>query len=1518
MKKRIIWGAALMLGMLSPTMAQRTMDKTDRGLVAVPGRSGGNHVSWRKFGQEYYDTRYNLYRDGAKIAGPLSVSNFEDTGGSANSIYQVEAVVNGVNRGKSASVKAWNRNFLSIPIRPALNREGKDVTSGYSLNDISLADVNGDGVQELMIKRRNDSGNLRLTSNKTDFNRYEVYDIKGNLLWWIDLGPNMMAGPDEQWDMIGYDWDGDGKAEALLRGADNMIIHTADGSTINIGDMTFDNGGGGTERSEYTKEGKEYLLYINGETGVPYGYNGTSGAFTPMEYPLPRFEAGETDYAKVWGSADTGHRAMKHYFGAPYLNGRNASIFLGRGCYTRHKMCALDVDPVTHNITQRWRWNTYDSSSPWFGNGFHNFQIADVDMDGRDEIVFGSMIIDDNGHGLVTTGLGHGDAQHCADLDPFRWGLEQFNCLEGSQGASYWNATTGQMYYRKADGGDDGRALAGNFTNDYPGGQGRTVSSGIIGLSSDQVLPVDAQAKMKWDDLNFRIYWDGDLLDEIFDSPGIERAASITKWGNGRIFTSAGQLNNSSKNNPGALGDILGDWREEFIVRNGPSELLLYTTDFHTDHDIYTLWEDHEYRNAMAWQCVGYNQPPHPSFFLGEMEGITVAPPPVTLTERTVVADGGTIGTTKDHLLLCEQGNMTVNVADGASPWIVTVNAPIVVQGTGADNEGSKTPAINYIPYTHRLTGGAFTGATRVVKQGEGVLIMPNVVETYTGNTDVWNGTLRFDGTLTASPLWLNRHTRLVSDGGKFNAGVQANYNASIFPGAENAIGDITVSQLNMKIGSRIVFDMSGSGNDKVTAGKLILETKDWGEYGPKYKNPVFEFKADGTLPSGKYEIATVETLEGNIEDIIIEGMGDSRAFLTREGSKIYLNVEALRAPADVVWNGTDMSNVWDFGATKNFLNNGIPDYSVAGDNITFGDDAMATTVNIKSGVRPASLLFVNETKDYVLTGDSIVSDATLTKNGAGTLTIETRNRTGSTTINGGTVAVNMLANVAGIDYGALGDATRTITINNGAALKANRTIITDHPITIGGRGVLETPTGVSLTLNKGLAGAGAEVVKAGAGTLSLGVGNTISKLVIKGGTVNAVETGNRLQLPPTVEFVNGVLSDAATENTNSVNATNFVVDEGNRGTLYGDPRCDYTGTLTGKGTFTVYDSWVRCAFKGDWSNFEGTVIPQLSNRSAKKLYDNTEFNFSNSYGLPKATLNVPASVAVNNDGKDFRVGNVLGAGKLIGTGAWIVGTNNRDISFGVEAASKVVKEGTGTMRLWLANKIQGQLVVNEGTLAFALSTSTTAVGSTLAVNRNARLTATGMVTSLTLNDNAYFSAVSPSNADKGGIFKTGAMFLMGKNTTADFVINAKNGTTVSNSQVQCGNFLYLGHVNVRLADGYSPAVGDSICLWTCTRVMQAPSSVTLPELPAGMAWDSTALTNNSTAGYLKIVATTGISELPFDEDAIVEVFTMSGIKVGQFKSARAGLARQLKALGFGSGTYIVRSASGSGKIMVK
>lgn len=335
-----------------------------------------------------------------------------------------------------------------------------------------------------------------------------------------------------------------------------------------------------------------------------------------MQFPLKRLENGETDLNAAWGDG-YGHRANKFFFGAPYLDGRHPSIFLARGIYTRHKMIAYDVNPETHELVERWRWLNNEPGSPWFGEGYHNFGIADVDWDGRDEIVYGSMVVDDNGKGLSTTGYGHGDAQHCSDFDPYRKGQEIFACNENKAGANYRDATSSRVYYWYQHLQDCGRCMAGKFTEEFMGSQMAAGRSGTVSSVIDEALP-NATGLLG---ASFRIYWDGDLCSESLDG------TNLTFY-NGTITTLEGiHSNNGSKGTPSLQADIFGDWREEVINPSTDDQsLIIYTTTIPTSWRNYTLLHDMQYRQAICWQMCGYNQPPT-SVTSWETEGYTTTPP---------------------------------------------------------------------------------------------------------------------------------------------------------------------------------------------------------------------------------------------------------------------------------------------------------------------------------------------------------------------------------------------------------------------------------------------------------------------------------------------------------------------------------------------------------------------------------------------------------------------------------------------------------------------------------------------------------------------------------------------------------------------------------------------------------------------------------------------------------------------------------------------------------------------------
>ena len=303
--------------------AQRVTDKLDRGLVAMKV-NGGVYLSWRIFGEEYYDVTYNVYRDGVKVNdAPLSVSNYTDKGATTASTYAVAAVVNGKEQEKCKEVTPWGTSYKEIKLK----HEG--IQSTLIPNDACCADVDGDGELEILMKFDNLSemnASYPKGGYKGEYSIFECLKMDGTRLWWVNCGPNMGDFQNNEQNIVGYDWDGDGCAEVVMRACDGTVIHMADGTTYTVGNASTNvraATGGGTNWFVITTG--EYLVYMDGKTGKPYEC---------LPYPLKLLESGETDVNKAWGDG-YGHRASKHFFGAPYFDGRKPSIFLTLTAATR-------------------------------------------------------------------------------------------------------------------------------------------------------------------------------------------------------------------------------------------------------------------------------------------------------------------------------------------------------------------------------------------------------------------------------------------------------------------------------------------------------------------------------------------------------------------------------------------------------------------------------------------------------------------------------------------------------------------------------------------------------------------------------------------------------------------------------------------------------------------------------------------------------------------------------------------------------------------------------------------------------------------------------------------------------------------------------------------------------------------------------------------------------------------------------------------------------------------------------
>lgn len=1481
--------------------AQRQTDRLDRGLVAVQ-TSEGVYCSWRIQADEYYDTQYNLYRNGVKVNDtPLSVSNLLVTGATDSDTFTVRAIHRGEEHEASSPVQVWQKAYLEIT-----PKHDASLTSTYVPNDACCADVDGDGQVEILLKYDNQSeinASYPKGGHNGEYSLFECLKLDGTVLWWVNCGPNMGDFQNNEQNIVAYDWDGDGRAEAIFRAADGTTIHMADGSVYTVGDASLNYRaatGGGT--NWFMHSGAEFLLYVDGQTGQPYQC---------IDYPLPRLEESENPNHLLSGSAyddlvknawgdGYGHRSSKHFFGAPYLDGQKPSIFLGRGIYTQHKFVTYDVDPSTHELVERWRWSN-KNPGPWYAQGYHNYSIADVDWDGRDEIVWGSMVIDDNGLGLSTTGLGHGDAHHVGDFNPYIHGQEGFFCNEDQPANNYRDLTTSQIYYRMVDTDDAGRSMAGNFTDLFPGAIGWSAHDTPISLiTNDHVEGMYSTGLTQ----NFRIYWDGDLLEECVDG------GSVYKYGKSSqlIHFEGGLTNNSTKATPCFQGDILGDWREEVIERTVDNKIRIYTTTEVTPWRNYSLWYDHQYRNAMVWQMCGYNQPPHVSYFLGEREGITMAPPPLTTQGRVVLGINEDITTEYDgqHVLVSDYCDRSIGVHPLANPAILTVNVPSSVRGSAPSNTTQKETPIYRDLYHHTLTI-PMHGETRLVKQGDGILTLMGNKQEHSGPTDVWAGILDCHGSMTDSRLWLNRFAELHATSQSRFSTIQADYASVIQPAQPDVVGSIYADSLLLGFGARVVFDIANGESDNIDTRVLCIETKDW-SHGPQYQAPVFQFICHDELAPGRYAILSTLNLIGNLQDVVIEGLnGIKTSLIIEEGitnstgddrmdgvyQTIYLDVAETRPAEEITWTGAEC-NLWDLDNTPNFASSSQT--FVSGDTVTFDDSALRTEVQLVGELSPASVQFSADTLDFTLTGSgSLTGSMNLVKQGASTLKVLNVNRyTGQTQILGGTIEPATMANRDGQAYGALGGVNNGILLDNQATLRTTTDMTSSQGIKLGlGGGTLDI-TGTFIqngAIQKQHPQSHGNLYKVGTGTLQLDGTLQCDSLFINRGTVYDF-ADNHFDDKTIVFGNNGTLRYSNSIYSYSTDKANFYVPEGCTGTLYADGRCDYNGKLTGSGTLNLHATWVRLYFQGDWSNFTGTIKAFQDGKTGN--YDPT-FEFNNSYGLGLATLNIQSGCTVYTNGKNFAIGELTGSGSIRNDGAKGSGTNtltiggkNTDFSYtGTIVGSRVKKVGEGRWSVTSTSVLSsaGAVTIEGGSLYLNSTNATSTMTGTnaLTIADGASILGKGVVQSLVLNSGAtYRPGTTSSNDTQSGTVR--AIGNIQASAGSHIYLNKvnKNNTAASRSWIETdGKLILNGTVHISARASYAPAEGDSATFFIAKQGIEGNPTFEVEPLPDGFAWDLSTLMQD---GIARIVASSGIYQLTNDaEPSQCRVYDLAGHLVATF-----------------------------------
>lgn len=547
---------------------KRIEEKLDRGMLALATEGGKVYLSWRLLKTDPDGVAFNVYRStagGAAVklnARPVqTTTDFMDANPPPDRehAWWVRAVVNGgeLNDAMRATLPA------NPPLQQYKAIKLKEEVRG--VDRVGIGDLDGDGTYDFVVKHPSGGVDPGRSRPSPDTYKIEAYNGKtGALMWRIDLGWNINQGI---WfsPMVVRDLDGDDKAEVCLRTAPFAATR----------EQAFDGGKG------FVMEGPEYLAVYDGETGRE----------------IDKVDWIERGKATDWADT-TGNRSSRHMLGVAYLDGKTPSVLVVRGTYGLMKVDAWTLR--NKKLEKVWRWTNERAPFKYQGQGQHSIKVGDIDGDGFDEILNGSIAIDHDGRTMWCTGMGHGDRFYLSDIDPDRAGLEIWYTIEDphpQNGVSLWDARTGSLIFGTKEANKDNQiagGLVGDIDPDHPGME----CWGDKWFYTAKGQPIEGQVPPQ----NELVWWDADLLREIHSR------GAISKWKGAQLGTTEGSVQH--------VADILGDWREEIITyTNG--ELRIYSTVIPAADRRVCLMQDPLYRNDVTHRAMGYTHVPMTSFYLG-------------------------------------------------------------------------------------------------------------------------------------------------------------------------------------------------------------------------------------------------------------------------------------------------------------------------------------------------------------------------------------------------------------------------------------------------------------------------------------------------------------------------------------------------------------------------------------------------------------------------------------------------------------------------------------------------------------------------------------------------------------------------------------------------------------------------------------------------------------------------------------------------------------------------------------
>ena len=1426
-------------------MAQRQMQTLGRGVVVV--QNGNNLlVSWRKLAQEPENVTYNVYAKATQNGNytklnttPLKVSNYSTATSklSAGSYVAVSVVYNGVESEMSEPFLYKNQYMRNVYVDIRFNNSPLN-NAEYDTKYAWPCDFDGDGEMDYVVDRNPLNGGTH---------KLEAYLRDGTYLWTVDMGPNesISNGQDDQ--VVAYDFDCDGKGE--------VMIQSSDGTRF------------------WDKANNTWGLYVNHSTKADSDNDGIIDYETQGTKNPPRY------FSVIDGMTGAEKASVEMHYNNAYNRTNKASLMGDE--YNKHvgKFCIVYLDGIHPSVNMEWHTRTSSGAHQYYDEGFgydfstgkagslkelylegcglgsfHQIRVADVDFDGKDEMIEGGWTMDHTGKVLFNAGIAHGDRFRTSDINPEIPGLETF-AIQQTAGDML-----GQILY-KAENGEAIKKwyLAG--VGDVGRGECYDLDASHLGWEMFSTMDGNAIYDANGDATNLTGYfpteamwWDGDLGREyVAATDGDGQSAYIAKYGSGRLFeiskTSGWTVSTVYGARAIFWGDVIGDWREEIILRHldgGACDGITgFSTDYSTSEDrIYCLMEDPHYRGDCTTK--GYYQTPNPGFYLGyDMPRPPL--PPVMVTDLICKSTDSFTGF--DHV-------SNASYQDGKSILYDLYTAQEITLST--DMKAGTVYLMPVKGQTVKFSGsGSFSGENDIWKSQYGTVSMETPVKTsgtlylsegiFESNSSIAGPVeLRAKGTLAGSPIV---NDEIVFEGALNYEGCR------LMPSGKMTF----LKPLNLN--KRVFIEIENTDDYIFVDGDLVVTG-----------SPIFSIVIPDLLP-GKYKlIEYAGNFSGNVNNFSVRGLTGISYNIVDEDKTICLVINEQRQPNDnVVWTA-NINSIWDYQTTNFAIAESNTEF-VAKDKVLFNDEAKSFTVKMNDLMPTSGVTFEN-TKAYTFTGDGGFSgDGGLTFNGTGKVTLGNvkSDYTGATIINGGNVVVKDLAD--GGTASSIGAASAsasnwkigkaTLTIDN-ASTATNRGLTLTDTATINvasgtcalkgqivGKGTfVKTGNGqVNYTYAGTNTYSGGTILKAG--TIAMGAWNTTfgaatSKISVQGNSTITIFNNNTTSAIPSFQNQLEIL-------------------EGKTVTINAGQRCSIKPTLLGGGTLKINFPYVRGDFGPNTSKFEG-VIEVTSG----------EVRLASVLDLQKGTLQLDADNYVYNNSGTHKLGALIGnnPSASITSGIWNIGYLGTESSFAGAINVPMNKYGEG--KLTLTGAGSGNFTVFEGILD-AENTSAPITSGTIVVQNGGTLMGVGQVGATEIYRGGILSAGKSSittgtlkmnstlKVNSGGIIAVKA-----RGTSSSKVDNfAVKGKVTLNNPVFCltrsaGEWIEDEPLRVFTGEGKISLIG--------TPTFE-------PEIPMpGYKWDWSEL---ASSGIIKVVANPdAINSVTVDSAQNMQIYDMMGSKV--------------------------------------